>query len=583
MQLYIQSIKKISVFLLMMLPIASCFGQKGFMTPDSLKQKSYDELLANLKRTVKDSVPFHSYANTYLQKARREQIPIRIVKAYQYFSNYYKTDTATQIKYVDSIIILAKKLKDTIYPALSYLTKGNIYYSEKKFDKALDNYLLANYWAKKNYNLDILLITQKNIGNIKHRIGKYDEAISIYLESYKRHNNHKRKKKYDNNFLGNILDLATAYSSKKNIDSAIIMNKLGYQESLKLKDSVMTQYFSISQGIMCYEKVDYKGALDSLKKGTSFLKRKNDHTNLAMVYSFIGKTYHKLSKKDSAIYYLQQADTVIQNNGMVFYPEIRDNYSLLFELSKKDGKTNAQLTYLEKLMELDSVMAHDYRHINESIIKKYDTPQPLEEKELLIQNLNKEKNKASSWVLLLSILVVLISVILYYNYRKRLLYRKKFEHLMERYAEPKKEKSPITTSSKEHIPEETLGIAPEVVHHITAQLKHFENSTGFSNPNITLHVLASKMNTNSKYLSKIINHQKRKNFSNYLNELRIDYAVKELQTDLKLRNYTIKAIAQHVGFNNAQSFSKAFLKQTGIYPSYFIKNLHPDENKLNAS
>ena len=36
---------------------------------------------------------------------------------------------------------------------------------------------------------------------------------------------------------------------------------------------------------------------------------------------------------------------------------------------------------------------------------------------------------------------------------------------------------------------------------------------------------------------------------------------------------TIKAIANEMGFNTTEAFSKSFYKSTGIYPSFFIKQL----------
>jgi AraC-like DNA-binding protein len=36
----------------------------------------------------------------------------------------------------------------------------------------------------------------------------------------------------------------------------------------------------------------------------------------------------------------------------------------------------------------------------------------------------------------------------------------------------------------------------------------------------------------------------------------------------------MSAIAEEIGFNNAQTFSSAFYKKTGIYPSYFINQLN---------
>ena len=38
-------------------------------------------------------------------------------------------------------------------------------------------------------------------------------------------------------------------------------------------------------------------------------------------------------------------------------------------------------------------------------------------------------------------------------------------------------------------------------------------------------------------------------------------------------NWSIEAIAKEVGFKNSEPFSKAFLRKTGIKPSFFIKSL----------
>ena len=88
-----------------------------------------------------------------------------------------------------------------------------------------------------------------------------------------------------------------------------------------------------------------------------------------------------------------------------------------------------------------------------------------------------------------------------------------------------------------------------------------------------MHNLSKSLSTNSNYLSKIINFYKGKNFSSYISDLRIDYCVEKLKTDEIFIKYSIKAIAFDIGFNNTESFSKAFYKKTGIYPSFFIKEL----------
>ncbi len=91
-------------------------------------------------------------------------------------------------------------------------------------------------------------------------------------------------------------------------------------------------------------------------------------------------------------------------------------------------------------------------------------------------------------------------------------------------------------------------------------------------------MLAKEINTNSTYLSKVINMTKETSFVHYLNDLRVDFAINKLSSNKQFRMYTIKAIAESVGFNTAQSFSNAFSKKTGIYPSYFIKQLNSENS-----
>jgi len=59
-----------------------------------------------------------------------------------------------------------------------------------------------------------------------------------------------------------------------------------------------------------------------------------------------------------------------------------------------------------------------------------------------------------------------------------------------------------------------------------------------------------------------------------LNDLRIEYAYVDLQTNPKKRRYTIEAIARDVGFKSAESFSKKFKQRFEMYPSVFLKKLN---------
>ena len=105
------------------------------------------------------------------------------------------------------------------------------------------------------------------------------------------------------------------------------------------------------------------------------------------------------------------------------------------------------------------------------------------------------------------------------------------------------------------------------------KLALFEKDDAFLEKTITIQNTAVKLNTNTKYLSKVINENKGKTFVSYINDLRVEYAITQLQVQPKLRNFTIQALANEFGFNSAESFSSAFYKKHKIKPTYFIKEL----------
>ena len=62
-------------------------------------------------------------------------------------------------------------------------------------------------------------------------------------------------------------------------------------------------------------------------------------------------------------------------------------------------------------------------------------------------------------------------------------------------------------------------------------------------------------------------------FNDYTNELRISYLINEIINDKKIRNYTVQALAEFVGYKNGTSFSKIFKEKTGVTPFQFIEKL----------
>lgn len=90
----------------------------------------------------------------------------------------------------------------------------------------------------------------------------------------------------------------------------------------------------------------------------------------------------------------------------------------------------------------------------------------------------------------------------------------------------------------------------------------------FKQPRFSLRDLATETGVQERTLSWIINQGAQKNFSEYINQLRIDAACAQLTST---QSGSVLDVAFAVGFNSKSTFNTAFKKQTGLTPSQFCK------------
>ncbi len=88
-----------------------------------------------------------------------------------------------------------------------------------------------------------------------------------------------------------------------------------------------------------------------------------------------------------------------------------------------------------------------------------------------------------------------------------------------------------------------------------------------SRPDFGLVQLADAVQSNTTYVSQLINENFQKNFKTLLNERRIRLAAEYLANSEKYGNLTIQAIYEEVGYRNSTSFVRAFKRVYGMVPS----------------
>lgn len=92
----------------------------------------------------------------------------------------------------------------------------------------------------------------------------------------------------------------------------------------------------------------------------------------------------------------------------------------------------------------------------------------------------------------------------------------------------------------------------------------------YRDPDYSAKMLAKELETNTRYLSAVINSRFGMNYSCLLNEYRIREAL-HLLTDKRYASKNIEDISSMVGFSNRQSFYAAFYKNMGETPNGYRK------------
>lgn len=98
-----------------------------------------------------------------------------------------------------------------------------------------------------------------------------------------------------------------------------------------------------------------------------------------------------------------------------------------------------------------------------------------------------------------------------------------------------------------------------------------EEGAGYCDSDFSLERLSGLVGSNSRYVSQVINDTYNKNFRTFINEYRIREVQRRLLNTAEYGNFTIKAVAESVGYKSQANFITSFKKVTGMSPSIFQK------------
>ncbi|WP_299433861.1 AraC family transcriptional regulator [uncultured Aquimarina sp.] len=544
------------------------FGQ-SYKTQDSLASFTYSQIADKFYEYIENEEIAKIYANEYINRAKNQKDSSLVARAYMMKRHIYKKSSLKKIEIWDSVITYGLDQEEEHWPEMLYNSRALLYHNMGNQKKSLEDYLSALKYAKRNNNTFYINALKHNVAILKRNLGKYEEAKNLFMEALEFGENEMLLKQGKLDSIGYLLTLAetiSAFRLNKKIDSAEILNHRGSELS---KNKEIDILFRLNEGILDYHNKKYFLAIQKIEKSIpEIIEKRNTYTeayNLIEAYLHIGLSYKGLDNQEKAIKNFMKTDSIAETQNH-FIPElITAHKELVNHYKSKNDKTN-QLKYINKLLKSDSILTSNYKIVGDQLFREFDTRELIQEKEQAIAFLEKENSKTSIKNLVTSGLLILSIIIAsFYFYRQRL-YKQRFLKLVA-------DQSTDDAFKKSKNTDNRLAISEEITQHLIECLQQFEDSKEFLNPDINMSSLAKSFNSNSNYLSKVINKHKGKNFTQYMNDLRVDYVIDKLKNDPIFRKYTVLALAQEIGFNNPESFSKAFYKNAGIYPSYFIREL----------
>ena len=530
------------------------------------------------------------------------------------FLYLYKSDYRKAIEYGEKLFQLGYKKQDYKSSILyAHIGLGQAYVMLG--DTSAINHLgQAMLLAKSEKNDSALCSVYNGMGLYTSNIHKdYYSALHYFFEGIEAaHRCH--YKELEAILLGNISSIYFLKEDPAGLTYSLQTYEMGHEQN----SAYLIFIGALNASYMYYLLHDYDKALPYIKEA-EFIMKQNEYYNQGNVYAIYGMIEFAKGNRQQAIEYYKKGLALNDMNQTSYKVLLLNEYAialavegknqqaidLLFQALAFTKEENCEIyrnrvintlsvcyenmgQYVEALawqrklqQETDSIFNTDKEKVLSELRIKYDTEHQANEirKNKLIL-LQKEKKEQA----LIGILVIVLLVVfaLWYRYRRQnQLYTsivrqhqeaiRKEQQLKEVIASLREQSqeapaAPSVSSVGEKYAASSL--TNEKKNSLFQRLeKLMQEEEVYKENLLTKERVADLLETNRTYLSQVINAQTQQNFTQYVNNYRINEAIRLLsdpETDIPL-----KAVASEVGFNSMSTFYKIFQNTVGIPPKQY--------------
>lgn len=434
-------------------------------------------------------------------------------------------------------------------------------------EEAFEYYLGALELSKKNNDLNIRTMTLCSIGILYGIFHDYEQSVTYFEKALS------ECESYEIQGLKPLLyvNLAYAHGLMNNKEKAEYYLNLENENPVEDSDRA---FFHLQTNLGIYYGIEknYSKSIYCLFQALKIIDEKiKDDKLKASTWLEIAKIYEKSSNLDSAYFALNQSLKFGGDHKMAdIHPDIYKQFVSHF---RNQGLTDSIYKYQTLFYEISDSLLNSSRFNNaKDTIYKYEE----RETSATITDL-KERIVFLVISAVLALLIVLILIAYFIKERKdKLFLLKKNNDLFNQVETINKILKDYNSRDDIDQPKEEMdkNETPETSENDIYLLKKIQEVMNrpeiISDPDFSLSQLSQLVNSNTSYVSAVINDTLGKNFKTYLNEYRIHEAIKKLENENSSK-FTMAVIAQEVGFKTQNNFIVNFKKVMGMTPSEYKK------------
>lgn len=488
-------------------------------------------------------------------------------------------------------------LNDSRLCADAYNKLGNINFFYENYNDALSFYMKSLQISEKHDLTDQLSKEYNNIANIYSALQDSYQAYEYYKTALSYAAQHPEGIE-----LKILINITAVCTNIHKIDEAweYYHRMISYEN-----DSLVQGYYKpFCKAIIYSASKQPEKAIPLLHEAIDYTKRNNLNPQFeSSVYSQFGNLYSQLGKADSAFFYFRKNDAYTREKAIPFsrLNNLKAYYRFCQQIGENSLAASLRNQYLilsDSIFDSDSYNKAKNAQIVHEMNKNLARIKQLnEEHEKKQQQINKQRT--SLLILLCGVLTLAVFLTIVYLQKRKLhlaytdLFRRnaKLQQLEETNRLQRKEyqekiatledrlkQAPAAGTTTNDKPEaetqeksaSTSKISTELRDDILNRINHImEETDEFCDSDFSLERLASLVDSNSKYVSVVINDVIGKNFRTFVNEYRIQKACARLLDMEHFGNYTIRAIGESVGYKSYTNFTDIFKRTIGIPPSIY--------------